>query len=196
MSRSRAALAIVRAGENVVICALWSRRGRCGEENYRDSNRRTLLNFWRRTDMQVDFTVLVPPGVQVDAKTVTGNVDVIGAAAPVHASTVNGNLDVSTAVGPVVAATVNGDITARMDTLVGTGPIQLTSVNGSVTAELPIPLDGDLDLSTVNGGFASDFPIAMSGTFSQRHARGIVGSGGRVIKLTTVNGRVAVRKRS
>jgi hypothetical protein len=187
---------VVRVGDNVVVCALWSRSGRCGEETYRDSHRRTFMNLWRRTDMRVDFTVLVPPGVQVDAKTVTGNVDIAGAAAPVHAATVNGDLEVSTAVGPVVATTVNGDITARMDTLVGSGPIQLSSVNGSVTAELPAPLNGDLDLSSDNGGFASDFPITMNGAVSDRHARGTVGSGGRAIKLTTVNGRVSLRKRS
>jgi hypothetical protein len=186
----------VRAGDNVVICALWSRRGRCGEEDYRDSNRPSALDFGRRSDMRVDFTVLVPPGVQVDAKTVTGDVDIIGAAAPVHASTVNGDLDVSTAVGPVIAATVNGDVTVRMDTLVGTDPVQLTSVNGSVTAELPAALDGDLDLSTVHGAYASEFPIATSGTFSEQRARGTVGSGGRSIRLTTVNGQVSLRKRS
>lgn len=188
---------VARAGDNVVICALWSRRGRCGEDDYRDSaNGRSLLDGWRRRDMRVDFTVLVPPGVQVDAKTVTGNVEISGAAAPVHVATVNGDLDVSTAVGPVIAATVNGNVTVRMDTLVGSGPIQLTSVNGSVTAELPAALDGDLDLSTVHGAYASEFPIAISGTVGERHARGTVGSGGRSIRLATVNGQVSLRKRS
>jgi len=180
--------------EGVVVCAMWGRGGECSEDEYqsRTSPWPRLLSL--RSRVQVEFTVAVPPGVRVNATTTNGSVRIDGVAAPVKAGTVNGSIRVATSAGPVTASTVNGSIVARVDSFAAAGPMTLTSVNGSVTAELPAGLDATLDMQTVNGRVDADFPVTVTGGVSSKRLRGTIGSGGREIKLETVNGRVAVRR--
>lgn len=180
----------------IVVCAVWGRGGECTGDDYRSNVTPWDRLFGLRGDVTVRFTVAVPPGVQVDLRTTNGSVRVSGAAAPVTAGTVNGSIRVATAAGPVNATTVNGSIVAEVDALRGDGSMELTTVNGSVTAELPEDLDATLELGTVNGSVEADYPLTVQGSASPKRLRGIVGDGGRAIKLSTVNGRVEVRRRA
>ena len=69
-------------------------------------------------------------------------------------------------------------------------------VNGSIEVELPATLNADVELRTVNGGFETDFPMMLSGRVSPRHLSGKIGSGGRELRATTVNGSINLRKSS
>jgi DUF4097 and DUF4098 domain-containing protein YvlB len=89
---------------------------------------------------------------------------------------------------------VNGSINVRMDSLPGSGDLDYSTVNGSVTAMLPASLSAVLDMETVNGSISSDFPLTVSGKLSPRHIRATIGSGGREVRLHTVNGSVELRK--
>jgi len=180
--------------QGVVVCAMWGRGGECSEDEYRARTSLWPRILSLRSEVQVEFTVAVPPGVRVNAQTTNGSVRVDGVAAPVKASTVNGSIRVATSAGPVTASAVNGSIVARVDSFAAAGPMTLTTVNGSVTAELPPELDATLDMQTVNGRVDADFPVTVTGSVSSRRLHGTVGSGGRAIKLETVNGRVAVRR--
>jgi DUF4097 and DUF4098 domain-containing protein YvlB len=95
--------------------------------------------------------------------------------------------------GVLSLKTVNGSVRARVASLARDAGVELESVNGSVRAELPSQLDADVRLSTVNGSVSTDFPIAVSGGVSGRELRGTVGSGGRPVTLTTVNGSVELK---
>lgn len=46
----------------------------------------------------------------------------------------------------------------------------------------------------MNGSVDSDFPITIQGRMQRRHLRGTIGSGGRSLELTTVNGGIELRK--
>ncbi len=188
---------VEHSGDDVYICAIWTRRGgRCGDERYDPRPPRWLAMFSlfrRRTDMAASFDVMLPAGVRVDASTVNGPVTVTEAAGDVKAETVNGDVRASTMGGALSLKTVNGSIRARAASLAEDAPIDLESVNGSVRAELPSPLDADVRLSTVNGRVTTDFPVALSGRASNRELRGTVGSGGRRVTLETVNGSVELR---
>jgi len=46
----------------------------------------------------------------------------------------------------------------------------------------------------VNGSISSDFPLTVSGKLSPRHIRATIGSGGRELRLHTVNGSIELRK--
>src|SRR5215207_9101421 len=65
--------------------------------------------------VEVEFSVLVPPGVRVDVGTTNGDVRVEGVTGATTARTVNGNVRVAGASGPVDAATVNGSVTTSVD---------------------------------------------------------------------------------
>jgi DUF4097 and DUF4098 domain-containing protein YvlB len=71
---------------------------------------------------------------------------------------------------------------------------EFTTVNGSVNVTLPASLGAEVEASTVNGSIDSDFPLLVHGKISPRKITGTIGSGGRELKLTTVNGSIRIRK--
>jgi len=199
---------VVQSGGNVTICAIWNNSSRC-EDGGMQSNRR---NNNHDNHSSVKITVLVPRGVrvgahsvnggvsvrdvgaEVQATTVNGGVTVRNATGPVRANTVNGGVNVNTANGPVTAQTVNGNVDARMASLQGNDDMDFKTVNGSVAIYVPSGFDANFRFDTVHGGIASDFPMTLSGRWGPRHASGTIGSGGRDLRASTVNGGIELRK--
>ena len=179
--------------ENVFVCAIWG-EATCDENGYH-SPRRRHRDHDEDNDTEVEFTVRVPRGVNVDVGTVNGSVDVRGATGEVHASSVNGGVEAISEGGPVSASTVNGSIRASMRTL-GSGGLEFSTVNGSITVELPEDLNADLRMNTVNGTLSSrDFPLTVTGRFNPQNMRATIGKGGTRLSFSTVNGNVEIRKR-
>jgi hypothetical protein len=180
--------------ENVFVCAIWN-DATCDAERGYQSPRRRGRHDDHDDDVEVTFTVRLPRGVNVDAGTVNGGVDVRGVTGEVHAASVNGGVEAVSDGGPVTASTVNGSIRASMRSL-GSGDLEFTTVNGSITVELPEDLNADLRMTTVNGTLSSrDFPLTVSGRFSPQNLRATIGRGGTRLSFTTVNGNVEIRKR-
>ncbi|HEX2779349.1 MAG TPA: DUF4097 family beta strand repeat-containing protein [Gemmatimonadaceae bacterium] len=179
------------ANGGILVCALWGEDSSCDEQGSHSHND----NDGRRNDTSVEFTVSLPAGVNMRAASVLGDVDVDGATAQVEASTVNGDVRARSSGGPVTASTVNGDVRASMRN-VGSGDLRYSTVNGSIELELPASFSADVELRTVNGDFRTDFPMTMSGRMSPRHLEGKIGSGGRDLRATTVNGSITLRKSS
>ena len=179
----------------VLVCAFWTENASCDEDSY--SSHSDGEDGGRRSrDVSVDFTVLLPAGVNVSSQSVNGDVEVDGATAEVDVRTVNGDVRGISSTGPVSAGTVNGSITAKMRSLPGTSDLDFKTVNGSIDLELPSQLDADVELRTVNGGFRTDFPMTLSGRVSPRHLNATIGKGGRRLRATTVNGSIELRKSS
>ena len=178
------------ANGGILVCALWGDNSDCDEDSYHSHNDG---DHGRRNNVEVEFTVSLPSGVNVRVASVNGEVDVAGATAEVVASTVNGDVRAASSGGPVNANTVNGDVRASMRT-VGTGELEYKTVNGSIELEFPASLNADVELRTVNGGFETDFPMTMSGRVSPRRLTGKIGNGGRDLRATTVNGSITLRK--
>lgn len=199
---------VVQAGGNVTICAIWNDSSRC-EDGGVDQIRRNGNN---ETHSSVKFTVRVPRnvkvgahsvnggvsvrdvGAEVRANTVNGGVNVRNAVGPVRATTVNGGVDVNTSAGPVSASTVNGNVDARMNTLQGDDDMEFKTVNGSVAIYVPASFDARFRFDTVHGGIDSDFPMTISGRWGPRHASGTIGSGGRDVRASSVNGSIELHK--
>jgi len=179
------------AGRNgdLIVCALWN-DAECSEDGIR-SRRNT--NWNNRNDVSVHFTVRVPDGVHVTLKTVNGGVTAEGLTGTVMATTVNGSITARSTGGPVHAKTVNGSIRATMGAL-GRDDLRYETVNGGITLELPANANAELDLSTVNGGVSTDFPVTVQGTISRKRLRGSVGDGGRLLKASTVNGGISLKR--
>jgi putative adhesin len=199
---------VVQAGGNVTICAIWNDSSRCEDGGvqslHRDGNNENHSNV--RITVQVPRSVRVGAhsvngavsvrdvGAEVRANTVNGGVRVLNATGPVKATTVNGGVDVTTTAGPVTAETVNGNVDARMATLQGDDDMTFKTVNGSVSIYVPARFDGTFRFDTVHGGIDSDFPMTLSGRWGPRHAAGTIGSGGRDIRASSVNGSIELRK--
>ena len=177
------------SGSDLSVCALWG-----------DSTARCAPGSeWKPTsvkgnDVAVEFVVRLPRGVALGATTVNGSVHVAGASAPVVAVSVNGGVEARTTKGPVQAISVNGPVHATMQAFGDTGDVKVVTVNGSATVELPERLDADFDVTTVNGNISSDYPVTVQGKFVGKKLRGVVGAGGRDIKVTVVNGSIRLLK--
>lgn len=178
------------ANGGILVCALWGESSDCDEDSYHSHNDG---DRGRRNNVEVEFTVSLPSGVNVRVGSVNGEVDVAGATAEVIAGTVNGDVRAASSGGPVSATTVNGDVRASMRNT-GTGELRYSTVNGSIELEFPASLNADVELRTVNGGFETDFPMTLSGRVSPRRLSGKIGSGGRDLRATTVNGSITIRK--
>jgi len=187
---------VEQSGNEVLVCTIYGRGSNCDAKDYKAGSRHHWLRL-RSTDMTVDYSVELPPGVKIDASTVQGPVRVTGASSDVFARSVNGNVDVASGTGPVEAETVNGSVTARIDSAAVAGNVTAETVNGSVEVELPPTFTGSLNLATITGKISSEFPLTMDGgNLASHHVHATVGTGGREVELKTVNGSVSVRKRA
>jgi hypothetical protein len=199
---------VVQAGGNVTVCAIWNDNARCEDGGVEQ----TRHNDHNENHSSVRITVQVPRavrvgahsvnggvsvrdvGAEVRANTVNGGVTVRNASGPVRAGTVNGGVDVNTSAGPVTAETVNGNVDARMASLQGTDDMTFKTVNGSVAIYVPARFDATFRFDTVHGGIDSDFPMTLSGKWGPRHAAGTIGTGGRDLRASSVNGSIQLRK--
>jgi len=142
---------------------------------------------------EVEFTVRVPDGVRLETQQVNGSIEAEDLGGDVEASSVNGTIRIVTT-GLAEASTVNGSIYASMGRESWSKAIHFSTVNGSIRLTLPRGVDANVSAESVNGSFRSDFPSqsmkAMWGGAGSMRAR--IGSGTSKLRLTTVNGDIAL----
>jgi hypothetical protein len=146
----------------------------------------------RNNDVSVDFTVRVPAGSGLIARTVNGGVRANGLRGRVEAHTVNGSVKLFTD-GVAEAETVNGSIEAALGRTDWKDTTSFRTVNGSITLALPREANTAVEARTVNGRIAIDFELAGART-TRRETAGTIGAGGRRLALATVNGGIRVRR--
>jgi hypothetical protein len=150
----------------------------------------------RNNDVQVDFTVRVPANVRFIANNVNGPVLATSLRSDIEAYTVNGRINLSTS-GVASAESVNGSIDATLGATKWNEPLDYRTVNGAITLTLPSAVAAEVRAETMNGRVSSDFPINIQ--TSRRRGRritGTIGSGGRELHLSTVNGGIRLRSSS
>ncbi len=179
----------VSGGRDAIICAFWTADASCDESGYRTGRNNRSRNNNNDNDVSVEFVVRLPRGVHLDLSTVNGGLTITDVTGEVEAATVNGSITASSLAGPVQARTVNGSLRVSMGDA-GTGDLSYRTVNGSVTLELPDGFNGRLSMSTVNGSLQSDFPLTVQGRLNPKRIETDIGSGGRRLEVSTVNGSV------
>lgn len=183
---------VIEHDGGVTICAVYPTPRRAREEN-----RCGVGDSWHSNtednDVTVDFEVKIPAGVEFAGQTVNGEMSAEGLKADVKASTVNGSVRVTTT-GLAEASTVNGSVYVEMGRADWTDDLDFSTVNGGITLILPGVLNTEIRASTVNGDMTTDYPLTITGRFGPRRMRGTIGSGGRTLSLSTVNGEIRLRK--
>jgi Putative adhesin len=179
---------VVPHAEGVTICSVYPNVE--DEPNECLPGRRGRMNT-RNNDVKVEFTVRVPSGANLAARTVNGGIDARDLDGRVEVSTVNGSVDFSTQ-GTGVAKTVNGSINGKLGRADWTDTLELETVNGSITLALPAGTDADVDARTVNGRINSSLPLTLQ-EMTRRSLKGTLGSGGRGLSLGTVNGSITLK---
>ena len=152
-------------------------------------------NFWNdRHDnpASVEYTLVVPRHARLDEiKLVNGSLDLQDVAGDVHASCVNGRLVAHNLEGRAELNTVNGELDASMSRM-PSSQLELSAVNGGLRLTLPSDAHADVEASTVSGGISNDFGLPVSRHMVGNSLRGELGGGGTHVKLSNVNGHIAI----
>jgi len=142
----------------------------------------------RDNDVEVVFVVSVPAGVVFVGRTVAGNVAAEQLLSDAFVSTVSGNAIVSST-GQATASTVDGFINAVVGAANWNQGLEFTTVNGNVTVQIPFNTNAEVLASTVNGVITSDFSLTE---IAPGVMQGVIGLGGPVLTLSTVNGNITL----
>ena len=154
---------------------------------------RGVTNHGSNSDVTVDYRVKVPAGVVLEAFTVNGNVKAVGMKGPVDARTVNGEIRVTTS-SWAEATTVNGGVAVEMAARGWPENLEFRSVNGSIVLDLVGAPNASLRAETMHGDIDSDFPLEVTGKIRKNRIQGTLGSGGKELALSTLNGSIELRK--
>jgi DUF4097 and DUF4098 domain-containing protein YvlB len=178
---------VVPHAGGITICAVYptppgGEPNRCEPGNGGRSNTRD-------NDTVVNFDVRLPKGVGFLGRTVNGEVDGESLQGDVEAHSVNGSVRLTTT-GRALASTTNGSVNVTMGRADWPNGARFSTVNGGITLTLPSRLDAELRAEMLNGSLTSDFPVNVTSTDGPRRLRGTIGSGGRELNLSTVNGSI------
>jgi hypothetical protein len=183
---------VVPTGGGLTVCALYpsAPAGPAGAGCRRDDHDDLQV---RREPVRVAFRVRVPAGVRLVARTVDGDLTALGIDGPVSLTTVNGAVTFATsAYGD--AHTVNGSIRGAMGRTDWPQALTLETVNGSIAVDLPTAVDTELYAHARYGETTTSFPLASPARAGRALATRL-GTGGRMLRLLTVNGSIRVRRR-
>jgi len=142
---------------------------------------------------KVHFTIHVPENLRFTAENVNGSVVAENMGRFVKASSVNGKVRVSTKSWAELSS-VNGSLEAKMGRADWTGTLKLETVNGSISLEMPSDFSSDIRFESVNGRLRTEFPLNVQGSVDGHSIKGQIGSGGRELKIETVNGSAEIRR--
>ena len=124
---------VVPRGGDISICSVYPTDdgpvGCSGRGNVRDN------------DTKVHFTVRLPRGVKLKARTVNGEITARGLQSAIDANTVNGQVEISTSES-ASAKTVNGDVVADIGQF--SQGAEFATVNGGITVGMPQTANADI----------------------------------------------------
>jgi hypothetical protein len=184
---------VVEHADGVTICAIYPPRRRSRPAECRpDMLEGVDIDD---VDVEVEFEVRVPAGVGFIGKVIDGDIDVTGLTAEVRAMTVSGDITIETT-DIAHATTVAGSIRVSMGSVDWDDDLAFTTVSGDIRLELSSAIDADVVLSTFSGDLESEFPLAMNSRgWVNMSMRGVIGQGGRELKLRTLSGDVTLARR-
>ncbi len=177
---------VVEHSGGVTICSVYPSSGSAQNSCGRGEGGRMNV---RNNDVKVKFTVRVPKGVRLVARTINGSIKATDLESDLRAVTVNGSVDITTT-GRAQATTVNGSILARIGATDLTDDLEFQTVNGSITVHVPRGLNAEIEASTVSGKLTTDFPLELM----RRRMHGMLGNGGPGLSLATVNGSIQLKR--
>jgi len=140
----------------------------------------------RNNDVEVDFTVRVPPGRMLEAGVIGGDLTALGVQNEVVLRSLGGDIVIATT-EIAEASTLGGNITVTIGSADPARDLEFSAFTGDVTVTLPAAVNAVADVSTLNGTVESDFTLTQVGT---KHLSGTLGGGGPTLTLATATGNV------
>ena len=148
-----------------------------------------------RSSWSVSYEILVPRRINLDHMAHNGGISIENVDGRLEFETTNGGISLTGVAGDVRGNTSNGglDVELTGDRWSGAG-LDVSTTNGGVELRIPSNYNARLETGTVNGGMDIGFPITVQGRINRRLSTQL-GEGGQLIRVTTTNGGVSLRRR-
>jgi DUF4097 and DUF4098 domain-containing protein YvlB len=147
-----------------------------------------------RSSWSVSYEIHVPRKIDLDLAATNGGLSVENVDGRIELETTNGGITLTGVSGNVRGSTSNGgvDVTLAGDRWTGEG-LDVSTTNGGIELAIPANYNARLETGTVNGGMEIGFPITVQGRINRRLTTQL-GSGGPLVRVTTTNGGVVLRR--
>lgn len=148
-----------------------------------------------RSSWSVSYEVHVPRRISLDLSATNGGIAIENVDGRVEFETSNGGVTLTGLSGNVRGSTSNGGVEVTLTGAQWSGEgLDVRTTNGGVELEIPANYSARLETGTVNGGMNIGFPITVQGRIDRRLTTQL-GQGGPLVRVTTTNGGVSLRRR-
>ena len=182
---------VVEHDGGVTICAIYPAKN--GRENVCAAGDESNLRNNDKNKTRVSFEVRVPAGVEFIGMTMNGRITADRMQSNLRLTTMNGAISADST-GWVHATTMNGAVDVEMGSADWSGKLQIKSMNGAITVTLPASANVSVEAETMNGRVSSDWDDVQVHGRRKNHGSGTIGSGGRDLTLSTMNGSIRLRR--
>lgn len=147
-----------------------------------------------RSSWSVSYEIHVPRKMNLDLSATNGGLSVENVDGRIELETTNGGISLDGVSGDVRGSTSNGgvDVTLTGDRWSG-GGLDVSTTNGGIEVSIPTGYNARLETGTVNGGMEIGFPVTVQGRINRRLTTQL-GAGGALVRVTTTNGGVVLRR--
>jgi hypothetical protein len=143
----------------------------------------------------VSYEIFVPQTTDLNLKTHNGGISISDVRGRIEFDAMNGGVRLKRVAGDVSGATVNGGLQVELAGNSWEGrQLDAKTSNGGVTISMPEFYSAHVQTETVNGSIQSDFPLTLHGNLRPRNLDFNLGSGGPLIRVTTTNGGVKLKR--
>jgi hypothetical protein len=148
-----------------------------------------------RSSWAVSYQIFVPRKISLDLTANNGGISIENVDGRLEFETTNGGVTLTGVSGNVRGSTSNGGVDVQLsgDRWSGEG-LDVRTTTGGVELAIPSNYSAQLETGTVNGGMDIGFPITVQGRINRRLTTQL-GNGGPLVRVTTTNGGVSIRRR-
>lgn len=142
----------------------------------------------------VSYEVFVPRRADLSLETHNGGISIAEVNGRINFTAVNGGVVLKRVGGAVRGSTTNGGLNIELSGDRWDGEsLDVSTTNGGVVMAVPENYSAHLETRTVNGSVNTDFPVTTEARAPKQIALNL-GSGGPMIKATTTNGGVRLKR--
>lgn len=150
----------------------------------------------RRAKVRQQVRLRLPRKVDLEVHGINGSVKAAEIEGRGSVSGVNGNVELTQVGGINKISGINGSVWVSVAHL-GEEGMKISGVNGRVDVQFAMDLNAEIHASGINGKVETDLPAtSLLSEWNRSNFKAKVGSGGPVISVSGVNGKVALKKRS
>ena len=149
----------------------------------------------RHAEVRQQVMLKLPRKVDLEVHGINGSVKAAEIEGRGSVSGVNGKVELTQVGGINKISGINGSVSVSVARLDQEG-MKISGVNGRVDVQFAENLNAEIHASGINGKVETDLPTLLLSEWSRSNFKGKVGSGGPIISVSGVNGKVALKKRS